>query len=76
MTTITTGDGGIEIQAWNGIDIVSNFTRFQGGTVDFSGVSVTGLNISDGISFFQSSNNPKVLVVRKNGSDIGYLSMN
>ena len=83
MTYIASdGYGGLAIDLWGGLDIQSSKTTFYGsvdfkyGTVDFSNVNVIGLNNSDGISFFQSSNNPKVLVVRKNGSDIGYLTMN
>ncbi|MGE7954802.1 phage tail protein [Lysinibacillus xylanilyticus] len=76
MTYIASdGYGGLAIDLWGELDIQSSKTTFYG-TVDFSNANVIGLNNSDGISFFQSSNNPKVLVVRKYGSDIGYLSMN
>lgn len=68
------GYGGLAIDLWGGLDIQSSKTNFYG-SVDFSNANVIGLNNSDGISFFQSSNNPKVLVVRKYGSDIGYLTM-
>jgi phage minor structural protein len=83
MTTISGTNGTILLDAYNDIEYQGRHHIFYGDVVDFSRVTVTGLNISsgdassvNGISFFQSSNNPKVLVVRKYGSDIGYLSMN
>lgn len=76
MTTIGGSNGTILLDAYHDIEYQGRHHIFYGDVVDFSRVTVTGLNNSDGISFFQSSNNPKVLVVRKNGSDIGYLSMN
>ncbi|MEB2279657.1 phage tail protein [Lysinibacillus xylanilyticus] len=82
MTTITSdGGGGLAIDLWNELDIQSSKTTFYGnvafnyGTVDFSNANVVGLNNGGGISLFQSTNNPKTLVVRKNGSDIGYIDL-
>ncbi|MGE8004394.1 phage tail protein [Lysinibacillus sp. NPDC093216] len=75
MTTITSdGYGGLAIDLWNDLDIQASKTTFWG-NVDFSHANVIGLNNGGGISLFQSTNNPKTLVVRKNGSDIGYLTM-
>jgi len=68
------GYGGLAIDLWGDLDIQSSKTKFWG-NVDFSNANVIGLNNGGGISLFQSTNNPKTLVVRKNGSDIGYLTM-
>lgn len=69
------GYGGLAIDLWNDLDIQASKTKFWG-SVDFTNANVIGLNNGGEISFFQSTNSPKTLVVRKNGSDIGYLTMN
>ncbi|MFF2174979.1 phage tail spike protein [Lysinibacillus sp. NPDC058147] len=69
------GYGGLAIDLWSDLDIQASKTKFWG-NVDFSNANVIGLDNGGGISFFQSTNSPKTLVVRKNGSDIGYLTMN
>ncbi|GLC89323.1 phage tail spike protein [Lysinibacillus piscis] len=78
MTTITTGGGGLAIEAWNGIDMIGG-TNFSG-VVDFQNAYVTNLNgfvasSTQGLSITQSTNNPKVMVFRRYGADIGYLTL-
>lgn len=72
MTTITTGDGGIEIQAWNGgIDMVGGTTFYQ--TVDFRNATVIGLEAETVQGLYIAYNSTYVYIRDRYGKNVAQL---
>ena len=71
MTAITTGDGGIEIQAWNGIDMVGGTRFFQ--TVDFRNATVVGLEAETVRGLYIAYNSTYVYIRDQYGNNVAQL---
>lgn len=83
MTSVGGANGTIQLSAWN--DIVYSGSRHSfNGTVDFSNANVIGIGgggntvstNTPGLEITQSSNNPKTIVFKKYGIDIGTITLN